>query len=143
MMKLQTGTKYDTNKLACTGWTEGDGSGHYGYNVSDYFATDGTYRGADEHGIEPEFTEATGDYSNYSIRVSLDPEFWGSGCNPDTVEETVATFCAALRKQFPGLEARSMNRGENYRHGGTFIEGPDEAVCEEIDRWFDKNWTSL
>ena len=38
--------------LTCTGWTEGDGSGHDGYNVADYFAG-GQYQGADGHGIEP------------------------------------------------------------------------------------------
>lgn len=39
------------------GWTVGDGSGHEGYNVSDYFSADGKYLGADEHGIEPIFGE--------------------------------------------------------------------------------------
>src|SRR5690348_8034774 len=38
--------------LRCTGWTEGDGTGHSGYNVADYFA-DGKYQGPDAHGIEP------------------------------------------------------------------------------------------
>ena len=38
--------------LHCTGWTEGDGTGHAGYNVSDYFA-DGQYQGPNAHGIEP------------------------------------------------------------------------------------------
>ena len=38
--------------LSCTGWTEGDGTGHDGYNVADYFV-DGVYQGPDAHGIEP------------------------------------------------------------------------------------------
>ena len=38
--------------LSCSGWTEGDGTGHDGYYVADYFA-DGEYRGPDAHGIEP------------------------------------------------------------------------------------------
>lgn len=38
------------------GWTPGDGSGHEGYNVADYFR-DGKYLGPDEHGIEPVFSE--------------------------------------------------------------------------------------
>ena len=37
------------------GWTTGDGSGHEGYNVSDYFDSSGNYLGPDEHGIEPIF----------------------------------------------------------------------------------------
>jgi hypothetical protein len=40
------------------GWTVGDGSGHEGYNVADYFDQDGNYLGPDEHGIEPIFDEA-------------------------------------------------------------------------------------
>ena len=36
------------------GWTEGDGSGHEGYNVADYFC-DEKYLGPDTHGIEPIF----------------------------------------------------------------------------------------
>lgn len=55
---LIKGNKYDVTTLTCTGWTEGDGSGHDGYNVSDYFAADGTYRGADADGIEPLFEDA-------------------------------------------------------------------------------------
>lgn len=55
-MKLTAGQKYDISKLTCTGWAEGDGSGHEGYNVSDYFAADGTYLGPDESGIEPQFS---------------------------------------------------------------------------------------
>jgi hypothetical protein len=53
-MTLTKGNKYDLATLDCTGWTEGDGSGHEGYHVSDYFR-DGVYLGADEHGIEPTF----------------------------------------------------------------------------------------
>jgi hypothetical protein len=45
----------------CVGWTEGDGSGHEGYNVADYFDFQGRYKGPDEHGIEPIFREMTPD----------------------------------------------------------------------------------
>jgi hypothetical protein len=37
--------------LRCIGWTDGDGTGHEGYSVADYFS-DG-YLGPDTHGIEP------------------------------------------------------------------------------------------
>lgn len=52
-IELTKGNKYDVSTIVFTGWTDGDGTGHDGYNVSDYFAADGTYRGPDEHGIEP------------------------------------------------------------------------------------------
>lgn len=69
-MTLTKGTKYDVASLTCTGWTDGDGSGHEGYNVSDYFAADGAYRGADEHGIEPTFSLRDGAMTNKSFRCS-------------------------------------------------------------------------
>ena len=47
--------QYDVTTLRCTGWSDGDGSGHEGYNWLDYFTDDGKYLGADEHGIEPIF----------------------------------------------------------------------------------------
>lgn len=37
------------------GWSRGDGTGHEGYRVEDYFSPDGTYLGPDKHGIEPLF----------------------------------------------------------------------------------------
>lgn len=40
--------------LTLTGWTEGNGSGHDGYDAGSYFAG-GEYLGADEDGIEPIF----------------------------------------------------------------------------------------
>jgi len=44
-------------EVSLAGWTAGDGTGAEGYRVEDYFATDGSYRGPDEHGIEPVFEE--------------------------------------------------------------------------------------
>ncbi len=66
-MKLTTGQKYDVAALKFTGW---DGPGVYddeghrnpgidGYSVADYFRSDGTYLGPDEHGVEPTFADAT------------------------------------------------------------------------------------
>lgn len=43
----------DVLLMQFTGWTEGDGTGHEGYRVEDFFEADGTYRGPDASGIEP------------------------------------------------------------------------------------------
>lgn len=56
-MKLTKGTKYEISELTLTGWTEGDGTGHEGYDWPAYFR-DGIYLGADENGIEPLFETA-------------------------------------------------------------------------------------
>lgn len=52
---LETGKRYNVDALQFAGWTAGDGSGAEGYSILDYFADDGTYKGADQHGIEPIF----------------------------------------------------------------------------------------
>ncbi len=52
-MKLEKGQRYDIGKLQCVDWTEGDGSGHEGYNWRDYFDATGCYLGPDPSGIEP------------------------------------------------------------------------------------------
>lgn len=58
-MKLQKDSLHTSEEIAAlsgrlSGWTIGDGTGHQGYNVHDYF--DGErYLGADQHGIEPIF----------------------------------------------------------------------------------------
>jgi hypothetical protein len=48
----------DAGSWQLAGWTAGDGSGHDGYNVADYFDAAGEYLGADQHGIEPIFEQA-------------------------------------------------------------------------------------
>lgn len=52
-MKLQLGNHYDPSKLTLVGWTDGDGSGHEGYEFAAYFTLNGQYVGPDHHGIEP------------------------------------------------------------------------------------------
>lgn len=51
------GQRYDWQSLEFIGWTKGDGSGSEGYQVGNYFDASGKYLGADEHGIEPIFTD--------------------------------------------------------------------------------------
>lgn len=51
-MELVKGKKYDVSILSCIGWTDGDGTGHDGYDCWAYFR-DGVYLGPDKHGIEP------------------------------------------------------------------------------------------
>lgn len=52
-ISLIAGQQYDLDALILIDWTDGDGSGAEGYRLIDYFEADGTYIGADQHGIEP------------------------------------------------------------------------------------------
>lgn len=53
---LEIGPRYDLTGSELVGWTEGDGSGSMGYDVSYYFHN-GYYLGPDICGIEPIFKE--------------------------------------------------------------------------------------
>lgn len=53
MMKLTIDNTYDISALTLTGWTDGDGTGHDGYNLHDFFDAANRYLGPDKHGIEP------------------------------------------------------------------------------------------
>lgn len=63
--KLVAGRKYAQCNLEFRHWIDSkvgpeplDDSHTEGYNVSDYFERDGTYKGSDEYGVEPIFTLA-------------------------------------------------------------------------------------
>jgi len=55
---LDENETYDLDDWTHIGWTEGDGTGHEGYDHLEYFAggqAGGRYLGPDKHGIEPVF----------------------------------------------------------------------------------------
>jgi len=54
-MRLVEGYKYDIDGLVFKGWHDPTNEGTEGYNVSDFFNEDDTYRGPDFLGIEPVF----------------------------------------------------------------------------------------
>lgn len=63
--KLVAGRRYAQSNLEFRHWIDSkvgldplDDSHTEGYNVSDYFERDGTYKGPDEYGVEPIFTLA-------------------------------------------------------------------------------------
>lgn len=74
-----------------TGWTAGDGSGHEGYHVIDFFDSRGAYRGPDESGIEPIFRDMTDDETkDYLTMESFDQ---------DNAAELKADTVASLKKE--------------------------------------------
>ena len=54
MRTLNKGTRYNLETLVHQGW---NGVETEGYNCWDYFEADGTYRGADQHGVEPVWSD--------------------------------------------------------------------------------------
>lgn len=51
--QMAVGGTYDVSRLRLIGWTVGDGTGHEGYHLADYFRSAGQYSGPDAHSIEP------------------------------------------------------------------------------------------
>lgn len=96
---LTAGQPYDLASLTCAGWTDGDGSGHEGYHVEDYFRN-GVYLGPDEHGIEPTFerpaTATPGDLHDYRT---------GEYIRPATQAETDESIAQAARDGGAGVIA--------------------------------------
>lgn len=77
---LIPGRTYNPAELDLVGWTEGDCTGHRGYNVADYFDGSGTYLGPDCHGIEPMVRIPGYDRRPYQIAFCASNGDW------DTVE---------------------------------------------------------
>jgi hypothetical protein len=67
--KLTTGRQYDLGSLRLVDWTDGDGTGHEGYTLADYFDGDGKYLGPDGCGIEPIVEIAT---HTWTVRTDAD-----------------------------------------------------------------------
>lgn len=64
-MTLETGKKYDRATLTFAGWTAPDPRNCAadvieGYHPDYYFNSDGSYKGPDEYGVEPEYEEYEG-----------------------------------------------------------------------------------
>ena len=62
-MTLETGKKYDRSTITFTGWMAPDERNCApdvveGYHPDYYFAADGSYKGPDEHGVEPTWEAA-------------------------------------------------------------------------------------
>ncbi len=50
---LERGVRYELDLLDLVGWDAPKGSDLSGYDLASYFTSDGRYKGADMHGVEP------------------------------------------------------------------------------------------
>ena len=75
------------------------------------------------------------DYSEYSVKISSDPSYYGSDCTQQDADRIAASLADLIRSEFPGIDIV-----ENDLNSKT--TGPDETVIEEINTWIEKNWTA-
>ena len=78
------------------------------------------------------------DYSEYTVKISSEPSYYGSECTTDDAGRIVEQIAAMLEAQFPGITTVEHHDGE----GSGKTTGPNESVVEEINLWIEKNWTA-
>lgn len=78
---------------------------------------------------------AAPDYSEYSVKVTSDPSYYGTDCTQADAARMAASLADLIRSEFDGIDVV-----ENALNSKT--TGPDENVIEEINTWIQDNWTA-
>jgi len=103
-----------------------------GLNVSMWYR-DGNHLGQDASGIE-----MFKDYSEYTVKISSEPSYYGSECTQQDSDRIVDSLGSLISAEFPGIEIEDYVDGR----GSSKTTGPDESVIEEINAWISDNWTA-
>jgi len=78
------------------------------------------------------------DYSEYEVRVSNDPSYYGSECTPDDGDRIANSICELIEAQFPGIQTELWMEC----HCSSSTTGPNEDTVGSIDEWIECNWTA-
>ena len=78
------------------------------------------------------------DYSEYEVRVSNDPSYYGSECDADDGDRIASAICRLIENQFPGIQTELWMEC----HSSSSTTGPNDNVCDEINEWISSNWTA-
>jgi len=78
------------------------------------------------------------DYSQYEVRVSNDPSYYGSECTPDDGDRIASSICELIESQFPGIQTELWMEC----HCSSATTGPNEDTVNDIDEWIELNWTA-
>jgi hypothetical protein len=77
-------------------------------------------------------------YTEYTVRLSTEPSYYGSGCTEERAAEIVESLGNLVRVKFPGIVIVKYVDGD----GGSKTMGPSDAVCDKIKLWIAANWTA-
>ena len=77
------------------------------------------------------------DYSDYTVRVTSEPSYYGSTCTDADAESIAQRIADMIREEFAGIVCTVSRNVE-----GPGITGPDEAIRDEILLWVDAHWTA-
>ena len=75
-------------------------------------------------------------YSDYTVRVSVDPTYYGSSCTEAHVAIIVKNLGDSIASEFPGINIERWTDGKS-----SSTTGPDRFVIDEINQWIENNWT--
>lgn len=78
------------------------------------------------------------DYSDYTVKVSDEPSYYGSECSQEDADEISHKLCEMIERQFPGIQTDFWSDGD----GSSKTTGPDDDVLDEINEWISNNWTA-
>ena len=78
------------------------------------------------------------DYSQYEVRVSNDPSYYGSECTPDDGDRIASSICGLIESQFPGIQTELWMDC----HTSSSTTGPNEDTVNSIEEWIELNWTA-
>ena len=76
-------------------------------------------------------------YTEYTVRLSNEPSYYGSGCSQEKADNIVDNLSERIRCEFEGINVELFKDGEH----STCMAGPDEQTCREIEDWIAENWT--
>lgn len=78
------------------------------------------------------------DYSEYEVRVSNDPSYYGTECDADDGDRIANSICELIEAQFPGIRTELWMECVS----SSSTTGPNEDTVNDIDEWIELNWTA-
>ena len=78
------------------------------------------------------------DYSEYLVRVSNDPSYYGTECTPDDGDRIANAICELIEEQFPGIQTELWMEC----HCSSSTTGANQDTVDSIDEWIELNWTA-
>lgn len=77
-------------------------------------------------------------YSNYTIYIPLDPQYYGSVCTTNEAANIARALASLVADRFPGIDTQltPANRPPAPRA----VSGPDPDTVQAIADWVSDNW---
>jgi hypothetical protein len=77
-------------------------------------------------------------YSDYTIYIPLDPQYYGSICTPVEAENIARALASLVADRYPGIY--TVLTPANQPPCSRAVSGPDPETVSEIANWVSDNW---